>query len=149
MRVLHPVSLIAASILVLSLSGCFANPVESIIKGAVKNQTGIDVSTDAGMGSAKLPDDWPGLPIPDGQIVSAISIDGTYVVSMLVKSEQSIESVVTDLEGAGYEASSRSDFGGLKTVQLTSLEWIVSLGWLPGEDAGTFILNYGVSKVEA
>jgi hypothetical protein len=145
MRALKPLSLIIGSVLVFSLSGCFANPVQGLIEGVIENQTGIDVNTGSGGSSAELPAGWPGLPLPDGQIVSAISSDGTYIVSMLTTSEESIESVISQLEGSGYELSSRSDLGEIQAVILNGNEWTVTLGWFPGDDPGTFIVTYGVA----
>jgi hypothetical protein len=148
MRALRPVSLIIGSVLVFSLSGCFANPVQGLIEGVIEEQTGIDVNTGSGGSSAELPAGWPGLPVPDGQIISAISSDGTYLVSSIVTSEASIESVVTELKGSGYEETSRTDLGEIQAVVLSGSEWAITLGWFPGDDPGTFIVTYGIAPSE-
>ncbi|MGV8885635.1 MAG: hypothetical protein ACOH1T_08635 [Microbacteriaceae bacterium] len=143
MRTIPAVSVAASALLVLSLSGCFANPLEGIVEGVIEKQTGIDVGTGSGGSSASLPDGWPGLPVPDGEIQSSIAADGTYVVTMLIDEEASIEAIVAQLEGSGYTTEADSNFGGLRGVVMSNDEMSVTLSWLPDEDSGKFILNYG------
>lgn len=148
MRATRPLALIIAAGLAASLTGCFGNPVESIVEGVIKEQTGIDVNTSTDGTSASLPADWPGLPVPEGQITSALSVSGTFVITVLVDDEAAIESVISQLLGQGYTEESRADLGGLKSVLLRGSEWTTTVGWLPDEETGKFIVNYGVVAVE-
>ncbi len=133
-----------STLLVLGLTSCFGNPIKNIVEEVVEERTGIEVSTGEGDRAVSLPDGWPGLPLPEGTITSALKADTTFALTMAVDSEDEIERVVAELLAQGFEETARVDYGGLKSVVLTSPEWSVSLGWLP-DDSGAFVLNYGVA----
>jgi hypothetical protein len=141
-----PIAVLGAAALTLSLTGCFGNPVENLVEGVIENQTGVDVDTSAGGGSAQVPDGWPGLPIPEGQIVSSLAIDTTYTLTIKVASDEVAGSVADQIEGLGYEVLAEGDMGELKTTVLQGPEWTVSLSWYTDPDSNDVLLNYGVAK---
>jgi len=147
MRLTRPAAVLAVAALTMSLTGCFGNPLEAVVEGVIENQTGVDVDVDgSGTGqSVSLPEDWPGLPVPAGTITSAISADGTFVLSMLADSPEAAEAVADELLASGYTEVSRADLGGLQSVVLSSPEWTVSLAWQTDPDTQETIVNYGVS----
>lgn len=149
MRVARPLFILTASALTLSLTGCFGNPVESFVEGVVESQTGIDVETSTDGGSADLPKDWPGLPVPAGTVTSSFAVDGTFSITVTADSEDGIERVISDLMSQGYEETARADFGGLKTVVLAGPEWTTSFSWVPDEETGKFHLNYSVTATQS
>jgi hypothetical protein len=147
MRLTRPAAVLAAAALTLSLTGCFANPLESVVEGVIEDQTGVDVDVDGsgGASSVSLPEGWPGLPVPDGTITSAIASDGTFVLTILSESPDSVEAVAEELLASGYTEISRADLGGLITLALSSPEWTVTLGWGIDPDTQETSITYGVS----
>lgn len=138
--------LVATSgVLALGLSGCFGNPVENLVEGVIENQTGVDVEVGGTGGGAAVPENWPGLPIPDGDLISSLAVDGTFVLTMMVETEDEIERVIAELITQGYAETARADTSGFKTVVVASDELTASFSWYPDEESGNFGLNYGVT----
>ena len=59
-----------------------------------------------------------------------------------------VADALSDALGMHIAEESRADLGGLKSVLLRGSEWTATVGWLPDEETGKFIVNYGVGAVE-
>lgn len=147
MRVPRLAAAVIGAAVALGLTGCFGNPIKNIVEEVVEDRTGIEVSTGENGRSAALPDDWPGLPVPEGRIVSAMTIEGTHSLTIEVSREDLIESTIAELLAGGFTEAAKADYGQMVTLVLSSPEWNVSLGWLreDGEDAR--VLTYTASPV--
>ncbi|MDZ8202571.1 hypothetical protein RZO50_13710 [Microbacterium sp. SSW1-59] len=151
-RLVPLTALTAGSLLV--LSGCFANPLEQLIGGGaedaveriIEEQTGTDIDLDTG-GGADIPDGWPDLPLPAGDLVAAYAVDGTFSLVYAVEGEAAAESLIGALEGQGFESISSGDVGDLKTVLLQTSEWTVNVGW-GLEDGDAVSLSYTAFPTE-
>lgn len=134
-----------AGMLTLALTGCFGNPVENVIEGAIKQQTGVDIDVSTGEtgSSAKLPDSWPGLPLPPGDLIASFSADGSYIFTLIAADEQSVLAIVEEYLSLGYELKAETSMGELESRMLSNEEWMISLGWAPDESTGKIAVNYG------
>jgi len=97
-----PLAILIALAMTPALSGCFGNPVESIIEGA----TGSDVD----LGGTSLPEGYPEAEVPviDGEILFGGGIgsgaDKIYNVTVRVPDGAAIDQIKEQLEGAGFVA---------------------------------------------
>lgn len=119
MRRTVPVAAVVGLGLALSLSGCFANPLEQITEGIVEggveqiieDQTGVDVDID-GAGGASLPDGWPAeVPVPAGTILASAAVDGTFFVTLETPSFADAEAGYQAIVANGFTESSSFDLG--------------------------------------
>lgn len=143
----------AALILALtSLTAC-ANPVEQLTQGAIEGlieqQTGGNIDLDIGGmsittedgstvdfgGSAGLPNDWPGLPVPNGEVIASVVSDGTYSLTIHT-SESEMQGLISSLQAEGFEITDTMNIGELNTTMLESTNYRVSVAWFADEDAG-------------
>ncbi len=141
----RPVALAAAAFAVTLLAGCGVIPspqdvVENTIEETIEDATGTDVST------GRLPSDWPGLPTPDGQLLSSLAADGTYVLSYLLDDDTPITGLRDTLVGQGFEVTAETT-GEINALVLVGPDWTVSLGWYVTD--GKTALNYGVTPTPA
>ncbi len=106
-RFVAPLAVALALVITPSLSGCFGNPIESIIEGA----TGGDVD----LGGTSVPDGYPTseVPLVAGEILFGGSIgnaDGKiFNVTVKVSGPEALDQIKTQLEGAGF--TSQADLG--------------------------------------
>lgn len=128
----------------LGLAGCtpdLSNVAGSVAEEIVERST--DQSVDLGA-SADLPDDWPAdVPVPDGHLFSAISVDGTHALSYRVAEADAAERLVDDLIAAGFAKESEADIGGFSSFGLTRSDWQATVGLL-GEE-GDFMLSFSIT----
>jgi hypothetical protein len=151
-------SVIAATIsvgLAVSLSGCFANPldqlteglVEGLVEGGVEQliEQGSGVDIDFGDGAA-LPSDWPAaLPVPDGEILLSGSSEGTSTIAMNT-TVAFAESGLADLVNSGFTIAQEQSIGdGAKVYILENDSYTVSYAWADSSDEGVVFLQYGVT----
>lgn len=141
--------------LTLTLSGCFANPLEQLTEGLVGGlveggveqllEQGSDLDINFGDGAA-LPSDWPaGLPVPDGEILLSGSSEGTSTIAMNTTLALA-ESGLTALLDAGFTITQEQAIGdGAKVYILESDQYSVSYAWGDGGDEGLVFLQYGVA----
>ncbi|MDH6182003.1 hypothetical protein M2152_002185 [Microbacteriaceae bacterium SG_E_30_P1] len=143
MRVLAPITLAAA--LTFTLTGCFGNPVENLVEGAIEQQTGVDVDVNSDGSGASLPADWPSdVPTPAGTVVASFGVDGTYSATIEMADAAAAQAGLDALLAAGYESQSQADLGGMKMNVLTNGTWGVTYSW--GEDGdGNTVLNMAVT----
>jgi len=106
-RYTAPIALAIALAMTPALSGCFGNPVESIIEGA----TGGEVD----LGGTSLPADFPTdqVPVIDGDIIYGGSIgsgaEKVFNVTIRVSDGAALQQIKDELEGAGFV--SQADMG--------------------------------------
>lgn len=142
----RPLALAAASLLTLSfaLTGC-AVPIPGIgnvqlpvegIKNAIQDATGLDVNVGA---SSTVPADWPGLPLPDGTLISSVVAGGVFSLSYELKDAAPIDSLRAALLAEGFEVTAETS-GDLGAWVAAGPGWTVSLGWY--SDNGLVYLNY-------
>ncbi len=95
--------------LALTLSGCFANPLEQLTDGLVEggveqiieDQTGVDIDID-GTG-ASLPDNWPAdVPTIEGNVVFSAAANDAFTAAITTPDLAAAEQAFTDLLDAGY-----------------------------------------------
>jgi len=145
--------------LAVSLTAC-ANPLEGAIDGLVsggveniiEEQTGVDVDVDTGEGGsgASLPASWPTeIPVVDGRIMAALSVDGTFSLTVEVADSAVAQSGQQALLDAGFTTLSESDFGeGLRAwVMEKQLEWVV--GYTVSKNDDGTIVQYSVTPDES
>jgi hypothetical protein len=124
------------------LSGC-ASPLPGGLgpgglEEAIEQETGGQVD----LGGAALPADWPAeLPLPAGDLVSSISSDGTQVLTYRIADTSVGERLVADLQALGFTSTATSDMGGLVAHVLDRDGWVVTIGWVSGDEDGV-VLNY-------
>jgi len=168
----HPTNPIRVTAAVISALGVFAltacaNPIEqlvqqgttSAIENLVEQQTGgkVDINSDGDGGitietedgssidfgtSSKVPDSWPGLPLPNGNLVSSYATGSEFALTYQ-SSEADIEKLIASLQGQGFEETSSMDMGELKSRTLENAKHQVTLGWFQ-EEGDTFTLQYMV-----
>ncbi len=146
MRIVAPLAL--ATVLTLSLTGCFANPVESIVEQVIEAQTGVEVDVTADGTGASLPGGWPTeVPVPAGNIVASFAIDGNYSATIELPDDNAGQAGLDALISAGFAVETEADFGGLKSYVLTGTGWTVTYAW--GDDGnGNSVLNMGATPRE-
>jgi hypothetical protein len=137
----------ASAALVLALSGCMpgiplpGNPLENLVEDAIESTTGgqIDVGT-----SASIPADWPAeLPVPEGKIITAMSIDGTHTITMQIADAEVAKKLVADLISRGFVEDGVADYGQLVTHVLSRDGWNVQVAWVISDDGVLLTYNSG------
>lgn len=143
-----PIAIALALVITPALSGCFGNPLESIIEGA----TGGDVD----LGGTSLPEGYPAseVPVLNGDIVFGGSIGNeegrVFNVTIKVAGAGAIDEIKAQLEGAGFV--SQGEFSG-STAEGGSFigttdKWGVLVVVSQDGDSG-FVANYTVTSAEA
>jgi hypothetical protein len=140
--------------LALTLTGCFANPLDQLTDGLVEggveqiieDQTGVDVDID-GTG-ASLPADWPAdVPTVDGTVSFSAAVDNTYTAAITVPSLADAERAFTDMTDAGYTEVTTLDLGdGGQTRVYENPSWNVAIIVAPNDD-GTALVQYTISPL--
>jgi hypothetical protein len=139
---MRTVAIIAtAGALTLMLTGCFGNPVESIVEQAIEDQTGVEVSAGGEDGVASLPSDWPSeVPVPEGKLLLALSMDGSYSATIELGDEDAGMAGLDTYLLAGFAITSEADYGGLKSYQLSNPNYDVNYSFGPDAD-GVYVAN--------
>ncbi|MGX5681533.1 hypothetical protein [Schumannella luteola] len=141
-RVAAPIALALAVAIAPALTGCFGNPVESIIEGATGGQVDL--------GGTTLPDGYPEaeVPIIDGEIVFGGSIGDAsgaiYNVTVKVSGESAIDDIKAQLEGAGFTTQVGGDTTGGATYIGNTDAWGVLVVVSDSGDNG-WVANYTVT----
>lgn len=127
----------AAAALTLSLAGCLPG-LPNLPIGPGSSGPGGSGGSGGGqvLPSASVPGDWPGeLPLPDGQLVTSTTADGTHSLVYRVARTEVGEHLVEELVARGFTLEATSDMGQLVTNVLARDGWTVSVGWLiDGDD---------------
>lgn len=140
--------------LALTLTGCFANPLDQLTEGLVEggveqiieDQTGVDVDID-GTG-ASLPADWPAdVPTASGEVVLSTATGGTFSAILTVANIAEAESAFAAMLDAGYTEISTLDLGqGGVTRIYENGTWNVGILAAENED-GTATMQYTITPV--
>ena len=98
-RIALPLAIICTLAATPALTGCVANPIESIVEGA----TGTDIDP----GGASIPDGFPAeVPLFSGQVVNGAALGSAearvFNLTIAVPDASAIESIRSQLEGAGF-----------------------------------------------
>jgi len=137
--------------LALTLSGCFANPLDQLTEGLVEggveqiieDQTGVGVDID-GTG-ASLPDSWPAeVPTVEGQVILAAAADGTFSAAITVSNIAAAQEAFTLLTDGGFTESSSFELGdGVSSKTFDNATYSVTV--ITGlNDDGTAIVQYAI-----
>jgi hypothetical protein len=136
--------------IVFALSGCFQNPIEAAVERAAEEtveraleESGADV--DLGLtGDVSLPDGWPAeIPVPDGNIVSAVAIDGTYTVMIEVSSVEVGLAGLEAIKNNGFTVSYEQEMQGFRTVGLENATNTVLYSVLTDGDVSSVTIFVG------
>lgn len=140
--------------LALTLSGCFANPLEQLTEGLVEggveqiieDQTGVDV--DLGGSGASLPANWPtDVPTVSGDVVFSAAANDTYNAAITVANIGDAERAFTDLIDAGFTEVSTLDLGeGAQTRVYENGTYNVGVIVAQNDD-GTALVQYTITPV--
>ena len=134
MRTARAVTIVVAA--VLATSGCFANPVESLVEDAVSEtvekaveaETGVDIEVGD---NATLPADWPvTAALPDGELLLAYSEEGAWGATFSVADTAAAEAPIQALQSGGFEIESEQTAAGVNVYILTDGQWDVSYSWV-------------------
>ncbi len=136
----------------LTLTGCFANPLEQLTEGLIEggveqlieDQTGVDVDID-GTG-ASLPSSWPSdVPTVAGVILFSAAADNNFTAAITVPNLAAAEQAFTGLLDAGYTQTSEIQLGeGAASRSFENGTWIVNV--VIAENAeGTGQVQYSIT----
>lgn len=126
-----------AAVLLVGLTGCFQNPLESLVEdavgGAVENAVENELEQELGEGAevdfsgdVALPSDWPAeIPVPDGEIFSAMSLDGTHTIVVNVASAAVADETLQALLASGYNIVFEQSVEGMQAYSLDNGQWSV------------------------
>lgn len=138
----------------LTLSGCFANPLEQLTEGLVEggveqiieDQTGVDVDVDGS--GASLPDAWPAeVPVPAGNIVASAGVDGTFFVTLETASVDDAEAGYQNILASGFTETSTFDLGNeSKSYIADSATYGIAYLWAANEN-GTATVQITLTPV--
>lgn len=141
--------------LALTLTGCFANPLDQLTEGLVEggveqiieDQTGVDVDID-GSGGASLPADWPSdVPTAAGEVVLSTTASGTYSAIINVASYDDVQRAFDEMLLAGFAEISTLDLGeGAVTRVYENTTWNVAVLGAQNDD-GTATMQYTITPV--
>lgn len=143
-----PLTIAAITLLAVGATGCFQNPIEAAIQGAVndtvenvvEDATGADIDVDLDGGGASIPDGFPSdLPLSAGDPFSALAINGTYTLTY-TSTKDAAEALVAEYRNGGWSVISEADYGELKVYIFDNGEWQVSISSV--EENGEIVLSY-------
>ncbi|MEV8273323.1 hypothetical protein [Microbacterium sp. NPDC077184] len=144
--------LLATPILIFGLAGCasLVPTPENIVEGVVEQvaeQSGedLDVDVDVTGDGVSLPTDWPGLPVPEGRLFSAIKMGDSFSLSVEVDSEDTARATADEIIASGFEVLSETDYGELKGLVLKSADWSIVYGWTVSDEGIT--VSYTITPV--
>lgn len=142
----------------LSLSGCFANPldnlVEDVVGGGVENLIeeklgeDVDINIPGEDGGATLPDNWPSdVPTPEGEVIFSAAAEGGFQASIQVSDQSVVDALYADLEAAGYTLEGEADLGGLVSRNYVGPDFGIVVGSISDEETGQVTVQYILTPV--
>lgn len=125
---------LAASLLALSLTGCFQNPIEAAVEKTIEREieksleeSGVDVDLGLDGQGVSLPSGWPSsISVPEGKIIVASKVDDTFTIALEVASEAVAIAGVEKLISQGFDVMYEQSFEGLKSWGLQNQEYSVT-----------------------
>ncbi len=140
--------------LTLTLTGCFANPLEGLVEGVVEggveqiieDQTGVDV--DVNGSGASLPDSWPAeVPTVDGEIIFSAASEGTFTAAINVADLAAAQGAFDALLDAGFTQVAELSLGeGSESRVFENGTYNVAVIVAQNDD-GTGLVQYTVGPV--
>lgn len=139
--------------LAVSLSGCFANPLDQLTEGLVEggveqliqDQTGVDIDIN-GTG-ASLPDSWPTeVPTLQGNVQFSAASAGSYTAAIVVGSLAAAQQAFTDLTDAGFAQTSELQLGDGAESRTFENDTYVVVVFISASDDGTGIVQYQINE---
>lgn len=130
-----PLAVAVITLLALGTSGCFQNPIEAVIQGAVndtvegaiEDATGTDIDVDLDGSGASIPEGFPSeLPLPEGRLVATLGVDGTYVLTFETTGDAA-DAIVERYRSDGWNVVSEADYGDLKLFAFENGQWQASI----------------------
>ena len=141
-------AVLIASAMALGTSGCFAGPVEQIVNDtaeqAIEDAGGGDVDVNIRGGS--VPDGWPDLPVPPGDITSSASTQDGFFVAITTPAGAG-DALVEQLTAQGFTSTLTSETEGTRLVILSNDQWSVTLTWTADPGGAGDFLTYTVVSV--
>jgi hypothetical protein len=117
--------------LLVGLTGCFQNPLEAAVEGAIKKAVESELAEsgaefDYGT-NVDLPADWPSsVPIPDGDLITALSSEGTHSIVITVASVEAAEAGVQKILDSGFSVEYEQTMAeGMRSWGLVNAEYMV------------------------
>lgn len=153
----------------LALSGC-ADPGELLAEKAAEkiieqqlsdDDTSVDINADGEGGMtiegedgtyksgahAEVPDDFPSeLPLPDGELISSATIDGTWVLNYQNATRADFDKLSAFFEGGDFERTNTIEMEGMISYIYSGAQWSITLGMM-GEEGDEAGLSYMVATV--
>ncbi len=163
MRITHTarLPLLAATVLAasLGLTGCFANPVETIIdrtleeNGVDIDQDGDDVTWDTDDGTVtagddlELPASFPSdLPVPDGKLTAVVDMDnGSFTTQWEEITHDEVVRLAAGLVDGGYTMTSELNTADAYSGAFELDGRLVTLLWTDGDVSGGALV-YGLTE---
>lgn len=140
--------------LTLTLTGCFANPLDGLVEGVVEggveqiieDQTGVDV--DVNGSGASLPDSWPAeVPTVNGEIIFSAASDGSFTAAINVADLGAAQGAFDALLDAGFTQTAELSLGeGSESRVFENGTYNVAVIVAQNED-GTGLVQYTVGPV--
>jgi hypothetical protein len=148
-----PLVSLAALGLAIALTGCGglvdagADRVEEAVENQVEEQLEEEAGVDVEFGeNASLPDDFPeSIPVPDGQIVTAIGTPDGWSVTYELASTAELDPVIDGLKSQGYTLAQELEQGQGGLLRFEGDEYIVTI--LVIVDVETTIAQYAVTPL--
>lgn len=141
-----------SGLILVGVSGCFQNPLENLVEdavgGAVENAIeqelgGEDAEVDFS-GDVSLPSDWPAeIPTPDGEIISAMTLDGTYTIVTNVASVADGEKTLQELLDSGFSIVFEQASEGMTFYGLENSSWSVQYQVIDDGEAISVYMSVG------
>jgi hypothetical protein len=166
-RSLRLASALIATLAAAAVTAC-ANPVEQLMSSGAESALeslieqgagdgsidldgdGMTITTDEGGtiefgGTASLPSDWPGLPLPEGAILTSYDAPDGFALTIATNRGE-VDKLIASLESSGFEVTDSLEIAELKTYLLSDATHRLTLGWIP-EDNDQGSLQYMVNSV--
>ncbi len=138
--------------LVVTLTGCFANPLDQLTEGLIEggveqlieNETGVEVDLN-GTG-ASLPSSWPAeVPTLQGDVQFSAAAEGSYTASILVGSLATAQQAFTDITDAGFTQTSELQLGEGAESRTFENDTYVVVVFFTANDDGTATVQYQIN----
>ena len=147
----HLATATVGSLLLLGLTSC-ANPIDQLVQQGTEQaieriaeeSTGGQVDLDTG-GGAALPEGWPDIPTPDGEVQMSMKSADTMTATFLTDQAE-VDRLLEEFRSAGYEGEATMDMGDMKVYSFTGLEWFVGFTiMVDSDDSSRVSVSYVVT----
>lgn len=125
----------AVAVTVALLTGCAGIPgLPTSIEGIVEQATGGSAGVEIG-GNGSMPDGFPSIPVPQGELIATVSTESGFVLTYRVTDEAATGALYAELIMAGFEEEEALDMGAMKTWTMTRADYRVIILYTQGDDA--------------